>query len=486
MRLTLRTLLAYRHGLLEPRDEAQVEQKLVRSHLAQAVSEAIDDALLRNVTVESELDARTVARYLDDALTPAEAVEFERSCMSSDMLLEEVASCHQLLSRFLQRPAAAAPHMRDAVLRRLDEQLPPPLGDEDAPNVEFAVIEANAPPPAATEEEFGGILFLDKHETAREQPSAIEPDAIFIDADGNMTTVPKKVLRWKITAGMLSGAFNLFLLIALTFMFTEVRQALAPLMLEITYVDPNEPEPSILTLDTIDAQSLAAVTLNEDSADEDSDEPDLTSVEKHLFELAGGDVGKPTEEVKATEAAATASGAVRLGGAPAEGGRGAQVEFMGVGAHGNRIIYVVDASRSMFGDRFTTAREELLYSVRRLHDSQQFTVIFFSDRRTDIYPSAKSLATADAATFAEFELWLQTVHARGGTYPATALKIAAALEPDVIFFLSDGIIPDYTVDVARRAPERSVINTIGFKTRIGEELLKQIALENRGQYRFVD
>src|SRR6266436_244295 len=56
---------------------------------------------------------------------------------------------------------------------------------------------------------------------------------------------------------------------------------------------------------------------------------------------------------------------------------GQAAQFFGVKATGRRFVFIVDSSNSMRGGKFDAAKEELLYSIRRLSKEQAFYVIFF-------------------------------------------------------------------------------------------------------------
>ena len=60
-------------------------------------------------------------------------------------------------------------------------------------------------------------------------------------------------------------------------------------------------------------------------------------------------------------------------------------------------------------------------------------------------------------------------------------------KPDVIFLLSDGEFdePELSREAARAENSGTVIHTIAFISRDGEETLKAIANDNGGTYRFV-
>ncbi len=83
--------------------------------------------------------------------------------------------------------------------------------------------------------------------------------------------------------------------------------------------------------------------------------------------------------------------------------------------------------------------------------------------------------------------WIKNQRASGGTRPEEAVRIALALKPDVIYLLTDGEIPAETREVAHDFNlYDSVIHTIAFQTRSGEAILKGIAKDNHGRYRFVE
>jgi len=64
-------------------------------------------------------------------------------------------------------------------------------------------------------------------------------------------------------------------------------------------------------------------------------------------------------------------------------GQAGTATFFGTTVAGSRFVYVVDASRSMAGRRFTKAKRELFRSVANLRPDQQYYVIFFG---LDSYP----------------------------------------------------------------------------------------------------
>ena len=110
MRLTLRTLLAYLYGLLEPEDAQEIKRKVSQPGRGQELAERIPRLVSRRELEAPRLDAKAagadpniVSDYLDGILTPERTAEFDRVCLQSDRQLAEVASCFEILS-VVQRP----------------------------------------------------------------------------------------------------------------------------------------------------------------------------------------------------------------------------------------------------------------------------------------------------------------------------------------------------------------------------------------------
>ncbi len=148
-------------------------------------------------------------------------------------------------------------------------------------------------------------------------------------------------------------------------------------------------------------------------------------------------------------------------------------------------MFVVDISGSMKGRRFFRARSELERSIETLRADQQFFVIFFSG---DALPMpSEQLLPATPSNVSQAIRWIKYVECGGGTNPLPGLIQAMALSPDAIFLLTDGKFDPQTVwEVSQAQPARPIpIYTIGFASRSAEKLLKAIAQETGGVYRFV-
>jgi hypothetical protein len=168
-----------------------------------------------------------------------------------------------------------------------------------------------------------------------------------------------------------------------------------------------------------------------------------------------------------------------------------------------RYVFIIDKSGSMGKeDRFESAQMAMIETLKKLNTTDLFYVFFFSTGsegmpsgpRTVENPNpgiALNLVQASPANVSFYSQWVDARTYGGGTNPTRALEAAFAMNPDTIWLLTDGKIPDFIVsgianlNAARATAVR--VNTIGLgrSKDISERYLLQIAVDNEGVYTFV-
>lgn len=120
MRLTLRTLLAYRDGVLSPADSEEMHRRIQQSEDASKLLKRIDSIASQIQTASSRIvdkglggDPNSLAEYLDDVLQSKQVPELERICLESDEYLAELAACHSLLASALNTRVRVPESLRE-------------------------------------------------------------------------------------------------------------------------------------------------------------------------------------------------------------------------------------------------------------------------------------------------------------------------------------------------------------------------------------
>jgi hypothetical protein len=182
-----------------------------------------------------------------------------------------------------------------------------------------------------------------------------------------------------------------------------------------------------------------------------------------------------------------------LGAAGGGGGKG--VGFFGTRARADSVIFIVDMSGSMEGHRFDRAVEELIRSLNLLQPTQKFFIFFYNgvtfpmevDGVSHRSQRSAKLVPATSTYRAKAIKWIKAFHPEGDTAPEDAIERALKMKPQVVYFLTDGEIPNTTRSTAQRfnTEHKTVIHTIAFEYEGGAEQLRGIAADSKGKYRFV-
>jgi len=151
----------------------------------------------------------------------------------------------------------------------------------------------------------------------------------------------------------------------------------------------------------------------------------------------------------------------------------------------SKIVYVVDRSGSMT-DSIDFVKAELRRSITELGDDVEFHVIFYSSRPPVEMPTRRLVPATDRNKQLAFE-FVDGIIARGETDPSKALERAFAVRPEQIYLLTDGEFDRAVVGLVKRlnAGRRVRVLTIGFLYDGGTDVLKEIARDSGGEYKFV-
>ncbi|TWU26771.1 von Willebrand factor type A domain protein [Novipirellula galeiformis] len=108
------------------------------------------------------------------------------------------------------------------------------------------------------------------------------------------------------------------------------------------------------------------------------------------------------------------------------------------------VIYVLDCSSSMQGDRFNRTQAAIVDAVGQMSAKQQFALLLFNTNALQIRGGGYRSAGLKGASRLQTEL--QAIEPKGGTDPLDALLLAIQLKPDAVVLLSDGEFTPSVVD----------------------------------------
>lgn len=171
-----------------------------------------------------------------------------------------------------------------------------------------------------------------------------------------------------------------------------------------------------------------------------------------------------------------------------------QTTYYGIPICAKRIVFVLDTSGSMRGQPMEAAKMSLLKTVESLPEAVNFNIVMF-DQTATVWQQRLVPASVVAKQTAA-----QTVMARGmkiGTASHAALNAAFNLDPEVIYFLSDGEPTDgQPAQIVESLSERNrtrriTIHTIGVVTSRGggaglSLFMRPLAEHNYGMFRLVE
>jgi hypothetical protein len=149
----------------------------------------------------------------------------------------------------------------------------------------------------------------------------------------------------------------------------------------------------------------------------------------------------------------------------------------------------------MEGAPLAFAKQQLIQSLESLKSVHQFHIIFFNQqlRNFDLSGGGRRIAFATDRNKNLAARFIGGITADGGTDRFPALRAALAMNPDVIFFLTDADDPMPASELREIAEFNRragvVISTIEFgrgPTKQAKNFLTELARTTGGQYGYVD
>lgn len=160
------------------------------------------------------------------------------------------------------------------------------------------------------------------------------------------------------------------------------------------------------------------------------------------------------------------------------------------------IVYILDTSGSMVGDKMDQAKKALQYCLHQLHEKDNFNIISFSTEAT-LYKD-KLVDASKANVKKALEYVDEEIRARGGTNLDEALHYALDIAPKnsdrpyMIILLTDGkptigvTNPEDIITKVQKAAMKNLrLFSFGIGDQLNAKLLDRLAEENKGTREYV-
>jgi Ca-activated chloride channel family protein len=156
---------------------------------------------------------------------------------------------------------------------------------------------------------------------------------------------------------------------------------------------------------------------------------------------------------------------------------------------GKDLLFVVDTSGSMAGEKMEHARQALRAWIERLNPDDTFNILRFS---TDVEPLAEASLSASPENRARALRFVNSMDASGGTAIEPALRQALAVPtrrgaPRVVVFLTDGMptvgetsVTRIVQDVSQQNGGNAQVFVFGLGDDVNTTFLDLLAQQNRG------
>jgi hypothetical protein len=245
----------------------------------------------------------------------------------------------------------------------------------------------------------------------------------------------------------------------------------------------------------------------EDNPDKQMEQDQVTEQEQYTREESvNHDVGKMDTELTAVglTGGGMSGGLAKQGLNSGGDGRGPKSNFLGSGGNAHHVVFVIDRSGSMAIDAsFNDVKNEMAYSIMRLHPVQTFHIILF-DKGTTIEGPSNKLVPASEENKDMAAEFLDKQFAQGQTDPIPALRrafqVLAAADKSkrgkIVYLLTDGEFPDNDAVIKLlKSLNRSnevFVNTFLYgsggddRDKEAARVLDQIANDNGGDFKRIN
>lgn len=170
--------------------------------------------------------------------------------------------------------------------------------------------------------------------------------------------------------------------------------------------------------------------------------------------------------------------------------------YYGLPLFAEKLVFVLDTSGSMTGERIVAAKRELTRAIEGLPNHSQFAVVVFNGT-VDVWQRQLAKSTAEAKKAAIQYVNSQATHSNTASYDA--LEAAMQFDTEAIYFLSDGaphggkisapvdiVAAISTMNRARKISIYTIGIGVGIPGNPLDVFLKTLAEKNLGLYRRVD
>jgi Ca-activated chloride channel homolog len=158
------------------------------------------------------------------------------------------------------------------------------------------------------------------------------------------------------------------------------------------------------------------------------------------------------------------------------------------------VVFVVDRSGSMSGQKMTQAKEALRFVLNNLREGDLFNIVVYDGRVESYKPE---LQRFDNEARQEALGYVEGIYAGGSTNIDGALEVALKMiqddqQPNFVIFLTDGLPTTgeqneakIVANARQRNPHRARILNLGVGYDVNSRLLDRLGQENRGSSHYV-